>query len=163
MVRTWAPRGHTPILRHHYRRAKISVISGVAVSPVRKRLNLFFQLYFDNIGQEEVVIFLRDLLRHVRGEVVVLFDNARIHHGRLVKKLLCRHPRLHLEYFPPYAPELNPDEGVWSQAKRSLANGSPGSAGQLMRDVVRAIAGIRRSPTKLRACVRQSTLPPFLP
>ena len=45
------------------------------------------------------------------------------------------HPRLHLEYFPSYAPELNPDEGVWSLAKRDLANGCPLDADELMDDV----------------------------
>jgi transposase len=36
-----------------------------------------------------------------------------------------RHRRLHLELFPSYAPELNPDDGVWKLAKEELANGRP--------------------------------------
>jgi hypothetical protein len=49
------------------RRDKVSVISGISVSPRRQRLGLYYQLYFDNIGQEEVCMFLRELLRHLRG------------------------------------------------------------------------------------------------
>jgi hypothetical protein len=57
------------------RRDKVSVISGISVSPQRQRLGLYDQLYFDNIGQEEVCMFLRGLLRHLRGPVLVLLDN----------------------------------------------------------------------------------------
>ena len=161
VVKTWAPQGCTPVLRHRQgRRDKISVISGISVSPQRQRLGLYYLLYFDNIGQEEVCLFLRELLRHLRGSVIVLLDNSSTHHGEALGKLLHRHPRLHLEYFPSYAPELNPDEGVWSLAKRDLANGSPLDADELMDDVIRSINGIRTSPDKLRGCILESDLPP---
>jgi hypothetical protein len=44
VVKTWAPRGPTPVHRHCYRRDKLSVISGVAVSPKRQHLGLFYQI-----------------------------------------------------------------------------------------------------------------------
>ena len=62
---------------------------------------------------------------------------------------------------PLYAPELNPGEGVWSQAKRQLANSCPRDVDELMEDILRSIDGIRTSPEKLRACILQSDLPPF--
>jgi len=160
VVKTWAPQGCTPLLRHRQgRRDKISVISGISVSPRRQHLGLYYLLYFDNIGQEEVGLFLRELLRHLRGPVIVLLDNSSTHHGEALGKLRHRHPRLHLEYFPSYAPELNPDEGVWSLAKRDLANGCPLDADELMDDVIRSINGIRTSPAKLRGCILESDLP----
>lgn len=163
MTRTWAPQGCTP-LQHprQARRDKISVISGISVSPQRQRLGLYYLLYLDNIGQEEVCLFLRELLRHLRGSVIVLLDNSSTHHGEPLGNLLRRHPRLHIKHFPAYAPELNPDEGVWSLAKRELANGCPFNADDLMDDVIRSINGIRTSPEKLRSCILQSDLPNFL-
>jgi transposase len=148
--------------RHCYRRDKLSVISGVSVSPKRRRLGLFYQLYFDNIGHDEVCIFLRDLLRRLHGPVIVILDNSRTHHGTPLEELRLRHPRLQIEHLLSYAPELNPDEGVWSLAKRELANGCPRNAEELMEDLVCSIEAIRRSPLKLRGCIRQSKLPPFL-
>jgi transposase len=56
---------------------------------------------------------------------------------------LDQNPRLHLEHFPSYAPELNPDEGVWSLAKRELANSCPNQVDELMEDIIRSINGIR--------------------
>lgn len=150
------------MIHHRYRRDKISVISGVSVSPKRQRLGLFYQLYFQNIGQEEVCAFLRHLLRHLGGPVIVLLDNSRTHHGEPLQALLRQHSRLRVEHFPSYAPELNPDEGVWSQAKRDLTNGRPDDIEELAQDLIRSIDRIRRSPAKLRYCVLQSELPPFL-
>ena len=161
-VKTWAPRGQTPVPRHCYRRDKISVLSGVSVSPKRQHWGLFSQLYCNNIGHEEVCIFLRDLLRHLRGPVIAILDNATTHHGEPLAELQRRYPRLHIEHFPSYAPELNPDEGVWAQAKRDLANGCPHDVAELMDDLIRSIERIRKSPGKLRGCILQSELPPFL-
>lgn len=150
------------MIHHRYRRDKISVISGVSVSPKRQRLGLFYQLYFQNIGQEEVCEFLRHLLRHLSGPVIALLDNSRTHHGKPLQDLLRQHSRLRIEHFPSYAPELNPDEGVWSQAKRDLANGRPDDIEELVQDLIHSIDRIRRSPAKLRYCILQSELPPFL-
>ena len=115
VVKTWAPVGQTPVHHHVYRRDRISVISGVSVSPKRQRLNLYYYLFYDNIGQEEVCLFLRHLLRHLPRQVIALLDNSSTHKGEPLEELLRQHPRLHIEHFPSYAPELNPDEGVWSQ------------------------------------------------
>jgi hypothetical protein len=100
VVKTWAPRGQTPVHRHRYRRDKISVISGISVSPRRHRLGLYYQLYFQNIGQEEVCAFLRHLLRHLRGPVIVLLDNSATHKGEPLHQLWMQQRRLYIEHFP---------------------------------------------------------------
>jgi transposase len=163
VVQTWAPQGQTPIHRHRQgKREKISVISGISVSPKRHHLGLYYLLFFDNIGQEEVCRFLQELLRHLRGPVIVLLDNSSTHQGEPLQNLLDQNPRLHVEHFPSYAPELNPDEGVWSLAKRELANSCPNQVDELMEDIIRSINGIRTSPKKLCGCIVQSDLPSFL-
>jgi transposase len=149
VARNWSPQGWPPVHDHRQgRRDKVSVISGISVSPRRQRLGLYYQLYFDNIGQEEVCLFLRELLQHLRGPVIVLLDNSSTHQGRPLQQLLRRHPRLHIEHFPAYAPELNPDEGVWSLAKRTLANSCPNDLEELVEDVIHSINRIRTSTQK---------------
>lgn len=160
--RTWAPRGHTPLIVHHQRHDRISVISALSISPRRKRLGLYFQMHEKSIQVGEVCDFLRDLLRHLRGHVIVLWDRAKIHKGDPIRQLCRRFRRLHLELLPPYAPDLNPDEGVWSQAKQSLANGRPDTLDDLWFDLWLTLHDIRLSQRKLRACVYESDLPPFL-
>ena len=160
--RTWSPIGTTPLLRHQFRNDRISVISGLSVSPGRQRLDLYGMFFWDNIGQDEVCAFLHEVLRHLRGHVIALLDNSRTHRGQPVQQLLQSFPRLHLEYFPPYAPELNPDEGVWGLLKGRLANGRPDHIEELDLDLEREFKHIARSPRKLRGCIRGSDLPPFL-
>jgi len=53
--RTWAPRGRTPVLRHSYRRDRLSIIGGLTMSPVRQRLGLYFQIYPWNVTAVELV------------------------------------------------------------------------------------------------------------
>jgi len=163
VARTWSPQGCTPVHYHRQgRRDKVSVISGISVSPRRQRLGLYYQLYFDNIGQEEVCCFLRELLRHLRGTVIVLLDNSSTHKGRPLEQLLRKHRRLHIEHFPAYSPEMNPDEGVWSLAKRALANSCPTDLEELVEQVIHSINSVRISADKLRGCIVHSELPSFL-
>ncbi len=160
--KTWAPRGQTPILRIWQRRDKISVISGVSVSPGRRRFGLYYRLQRTNIRRPDVCAFLRQLLRHLRGAIIVLWDNGRIHKGPPIQQLRDAFPRLHLAFFPAYAPELNPDEGVWTLAKGALANGRPDHIGELRTHLRSSLTKIRRSQRKLRGCITQSDLPFFL-
>jgi len=95
------------------------------------------------------------------GDGIALLDNSRTPKGEPLHELQRQHPRLHIEHFPSYAPELNPDEGVWSLAKRKLANGRPDDLHELMYDLIRSIESIRRSPAKLRGCILLSELPPL--
>jgi transposase len=161
--KTWGPVGQTPIVGHRYAHDRISAISGIAVSPKRFRCTLYCQLYEDNLQGEEVATFLRHLLRQIPGHLVVLLDNGGIHRGNPVQELLARTSRLHLEPFPPYAPELNPDEGVWNHLKAHLATGRPDTSAALMDVLTEEVCGLAASPALLRGCIEQSELPPFLP
>lgn len=161
--KTWSPVGETPIVRHRYRHDRLSAISGIAVSPRRFHCRLHCHLYEDNIQGEEVAMFLRELLRHIRGPIIALLDNGTIHRAEPVQELLARTRRLHLVPFPAYAPELNPDEGVWHHLKRRLANGRPDNKAELMDVLGEEICRLAASQALLRGCIHQSDLPTFLP
>ena len=158
VARTWAPRGQTPRLRHSQRHDRISVVSGISVSPARRRVGLYYQWHHHNIRDLEAVAFLRHLLRHLRGPVVVIWDRLGVHRAMRVQKLCRRVPRLRLEFLPAYAPELNPDEGVWRQTKQQLANGCPGDRFKLALAVIAELEAIRRSPSRLWGCITHSGL-----
>jgi transposase len=161
--KTWSPVGQTPLVRHHFRNQRISAISGISVSPCRRRLNLFWMLSLDNIRQIHVCQFLRQVLRHIRKPVIVLLDNSPTHRGQPIRALCHRIRRLRVIYFPPYAPELNPDEGVWGALKGKLANGRPDSIAELGKELLRELRKINRSQSRLRGYIRQSELSFLLP
>jgi transposase len=161
--KTWSPIGQTPVVRHCSRHDRISAISGIAVSPRRFHCVLYCHLYEDNIQGAEAQSFLRHLLRQIRGHLIVLLDNGTIHRGDPVQDLLARTRRLHLVPFPAYAPDLNPDEGVWTHLKSLLANGRPNTQDELMDVLADDICRLAASQSLLRGCIRHSDLPPFLP
>jgi transposase len=154
--RTWSPVGQTPVLRHSYRRERLSVIGGLSVSPQRQRLGLYFQVWPWNVTAVEVVGYLGQLLRHLRGEVIVLLDNCSIHRDRRVVAFCRAHRRLHLEWFPAYAPELNPEEYVWTQTKHKVSNACVENRDQLLELVVGALCDVKESPVHLSACLAQA-------
>jgi transposase len=157
--KTWAPVGCTPTLRHSYRRDKLSAISAVSVSPARMRVGLYMHLHPDNITGAEVVVFLRDLLRHLRGPIELLWDGGSIHQRDDVKALLSWHRRLTPHRFPAYAPELNPDEFVWTNLKNDLANSAPEDLWQLEGELQRSFTRLHGSQRLLWSCIFESDLP----
>jgi transposase len=76
--RTWGPAGRTPELPCADRRDRISVISGITLSPERLRLNFYFTLLPDNKNAKsgDVVRFLRHLKRQLGGPFTVLWDGS---------------------------------------------------------------------------------------
>ena len=156
--KTWAPVGCTPLVRHSYVRDKLSAISAVSVSPRRTRLGLYMHLHEANITGTGVVVFLRHLLRHLRGPVDLLWDGGSIHKSEEIKTFLRDHPRLKPHRFPAYAPELNPDEFVWTKMKSDLANGVPEGLAELETEVRRSFRRIHDSQDLLWSCIFASDL-----
>lgn len=162
LQRSWAPRGQTPVLRHpvrHHRR--LSAIAGLSISPGRRRLGWYLQFHLDrNVRQEQVIDFLRHLLRHLRGRIVVVWDHLQAHKSRLLRRWLRRCRRIHLEYLPAYAPEFNPNEYGWAYLKgRSLANYCPPDVHALHAAVLCAAHNAAGQQALLRGFVRATGLP----
>jgi putative transposase len=122
--RTLAPRGQTPkIFVRGRHREKVSVIAALTLSPKRRRLGLYFRTIPNgSFNGASVAAFLRQLLRHLRGKVIVVWDRWSGHRGSDVRAVLADNPRLKLEQLPAYAPTLNPVEHLWSLLKWSELN-----------------------------------------
>jgi transposase len=160
--RTWAPCGTTPSLTVRARsHEKVSGIGALIVSPARRQITLALALHpRKNIRGPEVLQFLRQLARHVRGPVILVWDRGRSHKHRLVRTWVEHHPRWHVVWFPPYAPELNPVELLWSYLKYGrLANLAPDSVDEIRGHVRRERRRLARRPDLLRSFVRHSGLP----
>ena len=105
-----------------------------------------------------VVGFLRVLLRKLRGRIILIWDGSPIHRGQPVKDFLRRGAsrRLHLEQLPSYAPDLNPDEGIWDYLKRvELATVCCRDLAELRAHVIHARERLRHKRDVIRACSRQ--------
>ena len=152
-VRTWAPKGQTPILRVPLTRDHLSVISAITLDG-----RLFLQVRTNNYDSEAVVGFLRVLLRKIAGKILLIWDGSPIHHGQAIKDFLRAGAarRLQLEQLPGYAPDLNPDEGIWNYLKRvELGNVCAMDMVDLRHRLRRAAVRVRHKPDIIRACSRQ--------
>jgi hypothetical protein len=152
--RSWSKIGQTPVIGGDGgHRKKVSVIAGLSVSPQAQRLGLYFATEPDGFfTTDKVIEFLRDLLKHLRGNVVVVWDRGSNHKGPLIREYLARNRRLTLEPLPPWAPELNPVEDVWSWLKYGeLANFVPDDTGTLDDEIIDRIIGLKFDPDLLRA------------
>lgn len=157
---TWAPRGQTPVLQtqisHHKR---VNALGALLVTPGGRRLRMLSRLRCSTFNGKHILEFLQKLLRALPGQIVLVWDNHPIHTRRLVKAFVARHPRLHVFHFPAYAPELNPVEGVWTQAKESTAGSAPHHIQELHRKVYRVLKRTANSQRHLHACFRIAKLP----
>jgi transposase len=150
VVRTYAPMGHTPVLREWWTRDHLSAIS--AISPEGK---LSFHCQDYPIKSAAVVTFLEHLLREVPGRLVIIWDGSPIHRSQTIKAFLTNGAaqRIHLERLPAYAPELNPDEGVWQQLKGvELRNLCCFDLHHLRHELRTAVKRLRRKPRILKGC-----------
>ncbi len=105
-----------------------------------------------------VVGFLRVLLRKIPGKIILIWDQAPIHRGKEIKEFLKRGAakRLHLEQLPSYAPDLNPDEGIWNYLKRvELGNVCCTDLDDLQKQLIRAKERLRHKRDIIRSCSRE--------
>ena len=159
LKRSWSLRGHTPTLRtslqHHQR---LNLLGALLVSPDGRKVRLTTRTYRRSLCGEQVVAFLKQVLRSVPGEIVLVWDNHPIHKRQLVQDFIAQHPRLHVYHFPICAPELNPVEFVWTQVSEYTANFAPHNITELFTKISKGVARTRNSLKRLTACLKGSTL-----
>jgi transposase len=159
--RTWAPRGSEPVQDAWDRRDRLSAISCLTVSPTAARPYLHFQLLQHNVRGEDVVGYLRELKRKLRRPLTVLWDGSQVHSkSRLVRAFLAKHPEIVVEDLPAYAPELNPDELVWSWSKYGrLANLAAQDTDELAEHVIAELMFLQQHPHLLASFLEKTKLP----
>ena len=152
-VCTWAPRGETPILKVKLTRDHLSAISGITLDG-----RLFMQVRKSSYDAEAVIGFLKGLLRKISGKILIVWDGSPIHRNKKIQAFLSAGAakRLHLERFPGYAPDLNPDEGIWQYLKRvELGNVCCCDLDQLSAELIRAKERLRHKRDIIKACSLQ--------
>jgi transposase len=154
-VRTWAPRGQTPVLQLAFNWKRLSVIAGVTV------WTFYFRLYPGTIKSPQLVDFLRHLRRQLRRKLLIIWDGLQAHRSRLVRTYVeASDGMIRLAFLPAYAPELNPTEYVWGYCKHhELANFCPQDLthhGSVARCRLRSM---QRRRSLVTACWEQAQLP----
>lgn len=105
-MRTWAPRGQTPVLHETFNWKSLSIIGGITL------WSFCFRIHAGSIKSPQVVEFLKALRRHLKGaRLLVIWDGVPIHRSRAVSDFIASTKGgIEVQRLPAYAPELNPVE-----------------------------------------------------
>lgn len=107
----------------------------------------------------DVVRFLKHLLHHLPGKLLVIWDGSPIHRGQPVNDFLANGgaKRIRLERLPGYAPDLNPDEGIWNYLKRvELRNVRCSDLNELRGAMRLAKERLRHKRRVIRGCITEA-------
>jgi len=159
LKRTWGLCGHTPVVRtsldHHER---INLFGALLVSSDGTQIRLSIRAYNSTLSGIQVIEFLKQLLRQIPGEIVLVWDRHPIHQRKAVEQFIQAETRLHVYWFPVSAPELNPAEFIWTQLTDHTANTAPRDHPELCQNISTGIAKIRRAYFRLSYCLTASKL-----
>jgi transposase len=146
--RTYGLKGHTPIVVTSGQRQSINVISAVTA-----RGEFWAATYTGKLNAEAFVAFLQNFMKGRRGKAFLVVDGHPAHKANIVKQYVqSLKGRLELHFLPPYAPDLNPDEFVWSHMKTNGVSKKPLKKNESMRKRVEEdIANIQGNPELVRS------------
>ncbi len=152
--RTLAPRRQTPTIRVSEPHDRISVIGAMTIRLKPKRFGFLFHLSPDNANfhGNSVAKFLAHLHNKLDGHITVLWDPIRIHSAEPVNTYLAVHQAITIELLPPYAPELNPVDHIWSYVKYNrLANYCPLNLAELRKRIIAELSRVQKMPDLLES------------
>src|SRR6185503_2388078 len=156
VTRTWSPAGQTPVIHAPSSHDHLSAIGGMMYDG-----SLYIQVQAASFRTKGVVEFLRHLLFCVPGKILIVWDGARIHKSKELTSFLEMDTihRMTFEHFPPYAPEVDPQEYVWRHLKHvDLHNLTSHSLDELWVHVRAATRRLRRRVGLLRRLAQHARL-----
>lgn len=146
--KTWSARGVTPVVHRPGQRQSIS-----AASAVNSKGAFWFAIYEGGLTADKFVELLKQLIHHRKKPLHLVVDGLPAHKGKAVKEYVKKtEGKLTLHFLPGYAPELNPDELVWSYAKRTGVARRPLQKGEkLAQKVEQQLQAIAANPALVQS------------
>jgi len=153
-VKTWAPKGETPVLQYSFNWQQLSLMAGVSF------WRLYFRFFHGAIKGPQIVEFLKALKDTIGGKLLIIWDGLPAHRSRLVRNYVeSLEGQIQLERLPAYAPEINPAEYVFGYAKqRELANLCVDTIEEVRAYATRRLKSMQRRPKLIRAFWQQAEL-----
>jgi transposase len=120
------------------------------------------EIYIEDHEQYDAQVFLSFLeniiAKYPEGKTVMVLDNARIHHAKMIQPNLMKHAnQIELVFLPLYSPQLNIIEGLWGWMKKSVIYNVFFETVDEIRTAVKGFTDeISKSPMKItdRLCIK---------
>lgn len=153
-MKTWAPKGETPVLQYSFNWQQLSLMAGVSF------WRLYFRFFHGAIKGPQIVEFLKALKDTIGGKLLIIWDGLPAHRSRLVGNYVdSLEGQIQLERLPAYAPEINPAEYAFGYAKqRELANLCVDTIEEVRAYATRRLKSMQRRPKLIRAFWQQAEL-----
>ena len=129
-ARTWARRGHTPVVRISGKGSgRVSLTGIVCLRPGHRGRFVWRTITHhgrtserSSFTEADYAALLDQLHHRLKAPIVLVWDNLNTHVSAAMRKLIAARTWLTVVRLPPYAADLNPTEGAWSHVKRGIAN-----------------------------------------
>jgi transposase len=148
VVKTYAPKGRTPILAEWQTRDHLSVMGGVTLQG-----KVYSLVRPKSLNGLHSIEFLVHLGRLVGDRLLVIWDGSPIHRRAEVQEFVAEaRGKIHLEALPAYAPDLNPVEWLWKHLKKvELRNLACRDLEQLHMELHLALGRVRQRRALVRS------------
>jgi len=146
--KTWGVRGQTPVVQRPGQRQSISAASAVTAQGA-----FWFCVYEGGLNGELFIELLKKMMHRRRKSVHLILDSLPAHKRAIVSEYVAStEGRLTLHFLPGYAPDLNPDELVWSHIKRTGTARRPLQKGEKLREkVAEQLEKLQQLPSLIRS------------
>ena len=148
---TWGVKGETPVVEVPGKRQSIS-----AASAVNSKGGFWFATYQGGMSAELFVAMLKLIMRGRRKPLYLILDSLPAHKAKMVRDYVeATDGKLKFFFLPGYAPELNPDELVWSYVKRTGTAKRPLASNEALQDRIEAdLINLQNNPGLIRSFFR---------
>ncbi|MCZ4098500.1 transposase [Streptomyces sp. H39-C1] len=160
-ARTWGRIGQTSVVRVRGRGSGRVSMAGMTCYRPGERSRLIYAVREYRGRKDEPKGFgsrdFRDLVvrahAQLGGPIVLVCDNLRLHLTAGIREFIDANEEwLTVFQLPAYAPDLNPQEGIWSLVKRDIGN-LAADLGQITRVVKRRLKKIQYRPNLVDSCL----------
>jgi transposase len=113
--RTWFPKGKQRIVPTYGKHCGVKLVGILDYESGE-----IFCMHAEQYDAEIFLLFLKKILEKYSGErIILILDNAKIHHAKLIQPFLNENKDvLELVFLPPYSPKLNMIEELWGWLKK---------------------------------------------
>ena len=153
--RSYAPEGITPIQRVKGTPERLNM-----VSTITNQGHVRFMFYQETMTAQVMIKFLKRLIRSCERKVILILDNLRVHHSKVLCTCLAENKAfIEVFYLPSYSPDLNPDELLNSDLKSAISK-KPESRrkGELKLHAQSHMKSIQRRPEHVKGFFQKDSV-----
>lgn len=120
MSYSWGKKGKQPVVRQKQNRRERQTLFG-CVEPETGRVIV---KRAEKGNSETFKRYLKKVMHEYKDKkVIMILDNVRYHHARMLKQFLENHKnKIELFFLPAYSPDLNPMERIWWYMRKKITH-----------------------------------------